>query len=92
MAEVILLDSTSLDLAFNLAVLEDPDRTNLGKGQLGTFKFVACASIGISERLVPTFALESWITRILSSLNSSEECFEGLIQPSQNVLETVSIH
>jgi hypothetical protein len=89
--EIIFLDSAGLDPALHLSVFEDPDGAYLGESQLGTFDLVACLRVGIRERLVPTLTFEPWISRFLSSLNSSEERLECLIQPSQDILETMSI-
>ncbi len=75
-----LKDSTRLDLAFYLAVLEDPDGAYLGKSQFRIFQLET--GLWIGERLIPALTFESRISRFFSILNSSEKGFEKLVQPS----------
>jgi len=44
------------------------------------------------ERVVPVKPFKSWITRFISSLNPSKECFERKIEPNKNILKDLRMN
>jgi len=73
------------DLAFYGSMELDLDITNLGKIELTSIELEPLLRIG--KRIVPTSSPKSWISRILSGFDSSEERLQGKIHPFLGILK-----
>lgn len=83
-------DVTGFDSAMNIPVKFNSDMSYLGKKNFVIHKFKS--RLRICKRVIPPHSFKSWISRLISCLDSTEKGFKCKIDTNSNVLQNLGMN